>query len=48
MTPHMKPDPRDWARRILARKAAGEKVNPASFVMATAAMAGKASALVAE
>ena len=47
MTPHIKSDPRDWARRILANKAAGHKVNPAAFVMATAAMAGKASALAA-
>jgi len=47
MKPFLKPGPRDWARRILADKAAGHKVNPAAFVMATAAMAGKTSALVA-
>ena len=44
MKPFLKPDTRDWARLILANKAAGHKVNPAAFVMATAAMAGRPSA----
>lgn len=36
--PAGRPDPKDWARRILARHEAGEKINPASLRYANDAL----------
>lgn len=36
--PGEKPDPKDWARRILARHEAGEKLNPTSLRFAREAL----------
>jgi hypothetical protein len=36
--PVERPDPKDWARRILARHAAGEKLYPVSVALARAAL----------